>query len=102
MKGKGGEGCRFLFGKMCHCFVGTASSHPHYKVDNASVLACAVIVPQVLPKVHFQAGVGVFSIGCVIEGVAVVTLGRLDAAGVQIVTYSVSPCYVVGRNILIS
>ena len=72
---------------MRHCFVGTASTHLHHKVDDASPLARAVVVPQVLPKVHFQAGVGVFSIGCVIEGVSVVTLRRLDAAGVQIVGY---------------
>ena len=87
MKGRRGEGCCFSFGKMRYCFVGTASSHLHHKVDDASALACAVVVPQVLPKVHFQTGVGVFSVGCVIKGIAVITLGRLDTAGMQIVGY---------------
>ena len=87
MKGRGCEGCCFPFGKMRHCFVGTASLHLHHKVDDASTLARAVVVPQVLPKVHFQAGVGVFSVGSVIEGVAVVTLRRLDATSVQVVGY---------------
>ena len=44
-------------------------------------------MPQVFPKVHFQAGIGVFSVGCVIKGIAVVTLGRLDTTGVQVVAY---------------
>ena len=87
MKRRRGEGCCFPFGKMRYCFVGTASSHLHHKVDDASALARAVVVPQVLPKIHFQAGIRVFSVGCVIKGIAVVTLGRLDTAGVQIVCY---------------
>ncbi len=40
----------------------------HHKVDDASTLTCAVVVPQVLPKVHFHTGVEVFSVGCVIKG----------------------------------
>ena len=72
---------------MRHCFVGTASLHLHHKVDDASTLVCPIVVPQVLPKVHFQAGVGVFSVGSVIEGVAVITLGWLDTASVQVVRY---------------
>ncbi|MBR8709851.1 hypothetical protein IX321_002674 [Bacteroides pyogenes] len=87
MKGSGCKDLYFSFGKMRHCFVGTASTHPHHKVDDASTLACPIVVPQVLPKVYFQAGVGVFSVGCVIKGIAVVTLGRLDTASVQIVRY---------------
>src|SRR3712207_773361 len=81
------EGCRFPFGKMRHSFIGTASLHPHHKLDDASALARAIVVPQVLSKVHFQAGIGVFSVGCVIKGIAVITFGRLDAAGVQIARY---------------
>ena len=87
MERKGGEGCRFAFSKMCHCFIGAASLHPHHKVDDASALVCSIVVPQVLPKVHFQAGVGVFSVGCVIEGITIVTLRRLDTIGVQVVGY---------------
>ena len=75
MKGRRSEGYRFSFGKMCHCFVGTASLHLHHKVDDASTLACPIVVPQVLSKVHFQAGI------------AVVTLGRLNTASVQVVGY---------------
>ena len=41
MKGKGSERCRFSFGKMRHCFIGTASLHSHHKVDDASTLVCA-------------------------------------------------------------
>lgn len=88
MKERGCESYHFSFGKMCHCFVGTASFYPHHKVDDASALTCAVVVvPQVLPKIHFQAGIRVFSVGSVIEGIAVVTFGRFDTAGVQIVCY---------------
>ena len=72
---------------MCHCFVDTVPTHTHYKVDDASTLARAIVVPQVLSKVHFQAGIGIFSVGCVIEGIAVVTLGWLDTASVQVVRY---------------
>ena len=87
MEGRGCEGYHFSFDKMCHCFVGTASFYPHHTVDDASALTCAVVVPQVLPKIHFQAGIRVFSVGSVIEGIAVVTFGRFDTAGVQIVYY---------------
>ena len=87
MKGRVCEGCRLSFGKIRHCFVGTTSSYLHHKVDDASTLTCAVVVPQILPKVYFHASIGAFSVGCVIKGIAVVTLGRLDTAGVQIVRY---------------
>ena len=87
MKGKGSERCRFSFGKMRHCFIGTASLHSHHKVDDASTLVCAVIMPQVLPKVHFQAGIVVFSVRCVIKSIAVVPFGRFNTTGVQVVAY---------------
>ena len=73
--------------QMAHCFVSIVPLQQHHKVDDASTLTCAVVVPQVLPKVHFHTGVEVFSVGCVIKGIAVITLGRLDTAGMQIVGY---------------
>ena len=78
---------QLFIGKMRHGFIGTASSHQHHKVDDASAFTYSVVVPEVLPKVHFQAGIVVISIGGMIKGIVRVFFDRNDTAGFQVSRY---------------
>ena len=78
---------QLFIGKMRHGFVGTTSSHQHHKVDDTSAFAYSVVVPKVLSKVHFQAGIVVISIGGMIKGIVRVFFGRSNTAGFQVSRY---------------
>ena len=78
---------QLFIGKMSHGFIGTASSHQHHKVDDASAFTYSVVVPEVLPKVHFQTGIVVISIGGMIKGIVRVFFGRSNTAGFQVSRY---------------
>lgn len=88
MKGRGCNYSLSLSSKMLHRFISTTPLHTHHKVYDAPALTCAVVVPQVLPKVYLHTSIEVFSVRCMIKGIPVVPLGRFDTIGsMQIVGY---------------
>ena len=68
MKGRGCKYCLSLSSKLLHRFISTTPLHTHHKVYDAPALTCAVVVPQVLPKVYLHTSIEVFAVGCMIKG----------------------------------
>ena len=76
--------------QMAHCFVSIAPLQQHHKVYDAATFAQAEIIPEIPCKVHFQAGVIVFPIGCIVKGITSVLLDGLYAPSMKVIRYGYS------------